>query len=212
MTLEFKEEWRMVKKRAETSKVLVLVCAMLWVSGAGAALADDVTDSMEEAIKYYKSGNLAEAMSSLDYASQIIRQKRGGNLQSLLPGPLPGWKAKDATSQAAGAAMFGGAVSAERKYQKGSSNVAVKIVTDSPMLQGMLMMLYNPAVAGAKGGELQKIKGQKAIVKYKPSTRRGEIQIVVANRFLVTVEGHGVTQDDLMDYASAIPLEKLESF
>lgn len=202
----------MGKKRAGSSRVLVLVLVTLWVLAAGAARADDVTDSMEEAMKYYKSGNLAEAMSSLDYASQLIRQKRGGNLQSLLPAPLPGWTAKDATSQAAGAAMFGGAVSAERKYQKGSSNVTVKIVTDSPMLQGMMMMLNNPAVAGAKGGELQKIKGQKAIVKYKPANQRGEIQIVVANRFLVTVEGHGVTQQDLVDYASAIPLEKLESF
>jgi len=202
----------MAVKMAERSWIFVMMLVVFPVLTAVTVRADGITDSIEEALKNYKNGSLAEAMSSLDYASQLIRQKRGGNLESLLPAPLSGWTAKDATSQAAGAAMFGGAVSAEREYQKGPSNITIKIVTDSPMLQAMMMMINNPAIAGSTGGKFQKIKGQKAIVKYEVSTKKGEIQIVAANRFLVTVEGDDVSQQDLMDYASAVPFEKLDSF
>ncbi|MGV8074732.1 MAG: hypothetical protein AB2L11_09295 [Syntrophobacteraceae bacterium] len=202
----------MAKKMMERTWILVLLLVVFWVFSADMVRADNITDSIEEALENYKNGNLAEAMNSLDYAAQLVRQKRGGNLQSLLPDPLDGWTAKDASSEAAGAAMFGGAVTAEREYQKEPSNITIKIVTDSPMLQGIMMMFSNPAIAVSQGGELQKIKGRKAIVKYDKSNGNGDIRIVVANRFLVTVEGQEVTQQDLIDYASAIPFEKLESF
>ncbi|MFQ5445017.1 MAG: hypothetical protein ACE5EK_10425 [Nitrospinales bacterium] len=109
------------------------------------AYADDVTDSIMEALQQYKKGDLASAAGNLDYAAQLIRQKKGDQLQTLLPPPLPGWKAEDANSQAIGMAMLGGAVTASRKYRKGGSKVTVSIVTDSPMLQSIMMMFTNPA-------------------------------------------------------------------
>ena len=75
---------------------------------SGAVWADDITDSIEEAIEYYKEGDFVEAANSLDYASQLIRQKRGGNLEVFLPEPLAGWSAEDIKSKAAGAGYFGG--------------------------------------------------------------------------------------------------------
>jgi hypothetical protein len=89
--------------------------------------------------------------------------------------------------------------------------VTVSIITDSPMLQGLMVMFNNPMFATADGGKLEKINGQKAIVKYDAEGKNGEIQMVIANRFLVKVSGNNVEQQDLKEYASAIDFNKLAS-
>lgn len=166
--------------------------------------ADDVTEAINEALQQYKEGDFAIAASSLDYAAQLIRQKTGGKIVDMLPEALPGWKAEEGSSQAAGTAMMGGGVTAERSYTKGESSVEINITADSPMLQGMMMMLSNPMFATSNGGRLTKIAGQKAIVHYSSQEKSGEIQIVVANRFLINISGNHVTSEDLKNYAAKI--------
>lgn len=173
--------------------------------------ADDIEDSIQEALQYYKSGVYKDAVETLNYASQLIQQKKGKGLESFLPEPLNGWTAQNAISQAAGAAMFGGGVSAEREYSKGSSSVSIKIITDSPLMQGMMMMFSNPMMATSDGGKLERIGRQKAIVKFDPSSKQGDIRIVVANRFLVLIEGRNTTMEDMKEYAKAIDYKKLKS-
>ena len=80
------------------------------------------------------------------------------------------------------------------------------------MLAGMMMMFSNPSIAGADGGKLTKIKRQKAIVKYRPADKQGEITIIVAKRHLISVKGRQVSEQDLMDYASAINYKDLKKF
>jgi hypothetical protein len=190
--------------------LILLSCLSIFVSAT--VWADDVTDSIEEALEYYNEGDFVEASSSLDYASQLIRQKRSSSLESFLPEPLAGWSAKDVESQAAGAAYLGGMISAKRLYRKEQSQITIEIFTDSPMLQSMVMMFSNPAYASADGGKLTKINRQKAIIKYKPSDKNGEINIVVAKKYLVTIKGRKVSESDLVDYASAINYKKLKKF
>lgn len=190
-------------------KVCVFLMALLLSSGK--LYADDVITSIDEALQYYKEGAFTEAVESLNYASQLIQQKKGEGLESLLPKPLDGWTAQTANSQAAGAAMFGGGVTAQRQYSKGSSSITVQIITDSPLMQGVMMMFSNPMFAASDGGKLEKIKRQKAIVNYDPANQSGEIKIVVVNRYLILIEGTGVARDELKGYAQAIDYKKLKS-
>ena len=186
-----------------------LILALIAVGFCTPVFADDITDSINEALKYYNQGQYSEAVGSLNYAAQLISQKKGGQLEAFLPGPLDGWTAEDAGSQAQGAAMFGGGVMAERRYSKDSASVRLQIVTDSPLLQGMMVMFTNPAFAAADGGKLERIKGQRAIVKYNASNKEGKIDIVIANRILVTIEGNDVLKEDLVAYAGAVDYAKL---
>ena len=78
------------------------------------------------------------------------------------------------------------------------------------MLKSMVMMLSNPAYASADGRKLTKINKQKTVIKYKPSDKNGEINIVVDKKYLVTVKGRKVNESDLVDYASAIDCKKLK--
>jgi len=195
----------------KASKVLAVLLGIMIIGIAGSASADDVEDSVKEGLEYYKDGDYSSAAGSLEYAAQLIRQKKGGQLEVFLPNPLPGWTAEDVSSQAMGAAMFGGGVTAERKFRKENSRITVQILTDSPMMQGMMALFTNPAFAAADGGKMEKIKSQKAIVKYTPTNKKGDINIIVANRFLVSIKGNDVNKEDLKNYAKAIDFKKLSA-
>ena len=175
---------------------------------AGAVSADEVTDYINEGLESYKNGDFTEATINLNQAVQLIQQKKGGDLASLVPAPLSGWTAEDTVSDTSGAA-FGAGISAERTYTKDPSSVTIEIVADSPMLQGAAMMLANPMFAQADGGKLTKIGNQRAIIKYDAERKSGDVQIVVGNRFLVTTTGDQVTEADLRAYAQAIDYDKL---
>jgi hypothetical protein len=188
--------------------VALSVC--LGLLSCGPVFADEVTDSITQGLDQYKKGSYAEAMNSLNFAAQKIGQIKADSLKVLIPKPLAGWTADEVVSEAAGTAMFGGGLSAEGRYHKGDKgDITLKIVTDSPLLQSMMMLISNPMFATSSGGKLEKIKNQTAIVKYEAQGKRGDINVVVAGKVLVTVEGNEVTQDELMAYAKAVDYEKI---
>jgi len=190
-------------------KRIVTMCVLsLCLVGYAFSAEDDVINSINEGMEFYQSGDYGEAASSLNYAVQLIQQKKGDALAGLLPEPLDGWTAGDVQSETAGAA-FGGGITAEREYSKGNSRITIGIITDSPMLQAVMMMFSNPMFATADGGKMERIGRQKAIVKYTPADKSGELQMVVNNRFLVTVEGNDISRDEMLDYAKAIDLKKM---
>lgn len=178
---------------------------------AGNIFADDVTDSIDKAVDHYKKGQFRKATSSLDFATQLIRQKRGESLETVLPEPLQGWTSEKASSQAMGSAMMGGMISAEKIYQKGDSSITIRLTTDSPMIQGMLMMMSNPAFASSTGAKVLKIKEQQAIIKFRDADKGGDINIIANDKFLVTIDGNNIAEKDLIDYASSIDFEKFKS-
>lgn len=182
---------------------------MALLLGSAAATADDVTDAVNDALQSYQAGNLNEAAGGLEYAAQLIRQKRGGDLVSLLPAPLSGWEAGEPDTQAMGAMAMGGMVSAEREYTRDEARITVRLVTDAPMLQGMMMLFNNPALAASDGARLERISGQKALVKYDSGEQSGDVNVAIAGRILVTVEGEGVSRDDLTAYAAAVDYGQL---
>ena len=184
-----------------------IICLPLQAGATGEK--DDVLTTIAEAVKQYTNGDFAGAASNLDYASQLVRQKKSERMKDLLPEPLSGWQAQPASAQTLGTAVFGGGITVSRNYAKGVATVSIEIVTDSPVLQSVMMMLNNPMFAGASGGSLETIKGQRGIVKYEPKGHSGEINIVVANRFMVTVKGNNVERQTLVSYAGAIDFTSL---
>ncbi len=173
------------------------------------AYADDVLDTVEEAITLYKAGKYAEAAGNFEYAGQLARQKRSGELSDFLPQALNGWEAEEAETQAMGAAMFGGMTSSERTYRKGDSMVTVSIMADSPMIQSVIMLLQNPMLAAAQG-ELVKIAGRKAIINYDASDQSGQLQLVAANQYLIQVSGSEAAKEDILAYAGGVNYDGLE--
>ncbi len=187
-----------------------ILTSLMIVSFSNFSTADDVVETLQEAIKSYENAEYSLAVEDINYALQLIQQKKGQGLESYLPEPLTGWNAKKAKSQTAGAGMMGGGIMTSRKYTKGSSKVEIEIITDSPMMQGMMGIFTNPMFATADGGKLERINREKAIVKYDEDKEKGEISLAIGKRFFIKVEGHKVTLDELKAYAKSIDFRKLK--
>ena len=171
---------------------------------------DTVLSTIKEATRQYQAGDYSGSASNLDYASQLIRQKKSEKMKDLLPEPLPGWDGKEASAQALGAAVLGGGVTVSRDYTRGASTISVEIVSDSPVLQSVLMMLNNPVFAGAGGGRLETVKGNRSVLKFDSGKKSGELYIVVASRFVVTIKGRQVAREELLAYGEAMDYRVLE--
>ncbi len=184
-------------------------CVTGFLAAAALLQADPVMDSIEEAKKAYDDKDFAGALQALETAAQLVRQQRAEGFAAFLPAAPSGWDAEEVDSSAAGASMFGGMVSAGRRYTKGDASVNVQFITDSPMIQSMLMMFNMPMMAGADGGKIERIKKQRAIVKYDKADKSGSINIIVGGTMLVTIEGSDVTDVELKSFAEAIDYDKV---
>lgn len=187
----------------------LLVAGVAVLGMAAPAWADEVEDAAKEALDLYKKGDLGGAAGQLDYAAQLIRQQKAAGIEKLLPAAPAGWTAEKGESQAAAAALFGGGVTAERRYTKGDADMTLSIVTDSPMLQGMAAMFTNPAVMASSGAKLEKVGGQKAFLQYDAEAKSGEATMIVDNRMMVTVRGNGATREEILGLLAALDVARL---
>ncbi len=171
-------------------------------------MADDILDTMQEAMTSYKKGDYVQTKDDLEYVMELLKQKKGESIKTLLPDALSGWEAQEAQSESAGSGMFGGGSTISRVYTKGKSKIVIDIVTDSPLLQGLGAVLGNPMFAN--GGKLKRIKREKAIIKYNNKRKSGDVTIMLDKRFLITVKGTKVNEEDLINYAKSIDFKKIK--
>lgn len=166
------------------------------------ARADDISDAITEGQKAYQAGDYAAAKQALDTASQLIAQKNAEGFTKALPKPLSGWTAEEADSTASGIAVLGGSV-ATRRYKKGDEiDVEVSITGDNAILTQQMAIFSNPQMMGLMG-KLVPINGQKAV-----QTKEGDVTMMVANRFIINVNGSGSPEDKLA-YAKAVDIGML---
>lgn len=180
----------------------LIVALALLAAPATPVLADDITDAMDQARKAYQSGDLGAAKQSLDLASQLIGQKNAEAFATLLPNALPGWKAEKAQTTALGAAGFGASTASRTYNNPKGDHVEVQISGDSAIVSQIATFLNNPAMAGAMG-KLVKVGNQRAI-----QDGDGNVKMIVANKFLISVEGSADGTSKLA-YAQAIDVTKL---
>lgn len=174
--------------------------------------ADDVTDQIDEAVKAYEKEDYNTAITALDSASTLIRQKKGEMVSKLLPEPLAGWEAGESKSSAAAAGMFGGGISAERRYTRKADGkvetVTISITTDSPLMQSMGMMFSNPMFMG-QDNKLIVINGEKTIA----NERDNSLTSMVANKVMVKVDGDKkVPSEVLKDYFKSIDFKAIKEY
>ena len=181
----------------------ILFAAFILAAPAMPAFAaDDILDTIEAARKAYLAGDTAGAKQSLDLASQLVGQKNAENFAALLPAPLPGWKAEKVETTSVGVTVFGVTAASRRYAGPDGRDVEVRITGDSKLVVQFAQFLIKPAIAGVMG-KLITIGGQRAL-----QTNEGSINLVVADKFLVTVEG-SADIDTKLAYARAVDIAKL---
>jgi len=181
---------------------IICAAAFLAATSLTALAADDIIDAIEQARKAYQAGDMAIAKQSLDLASQLVGQKNAEVFATLLPEPLPGWKADKAETAAVGVAMFGASSASRRYHNAKGGDVQVRITGDSAMVMQFAQIFMNPAIAGVMG-KLIRVGNERAI-----QTNEGSVNMVIASKFLVTVEGSADAASKLA-YAQAVDVAKL---
>ncbi|MBB4266803.1 hypothetical protein [Roseospira visakhapatnamensis] len=169
------------------------------------ALADEIEDSIAAALEAYRAGDTNLAKEELDYAGQLLSQMKAEGLSAFLPDPMDGWTREDGDTQALGAAMMGGGLTANAAYARGGERVEINLMADNPMVNAMAGMFANTTMMGAMGS-LKRINGQKVVL-----TNDGEIQALINNRILVQVSGSAAVEDKEA-YFAAIDMDGLKAF
>ncbi len=182
--------------------VQFLTLALMVAALAMPAMADEITDQIQEALELYKAGDYAGAAGDLEFAAAQIRQMRAGEISGALPEALTGWSAEDAETSAMGASYMGGATSASRSYTKDEASIDIQILTDSPMLSSLSMLLNNPMLLSSSGQKLIRVEGNKGALDWDGDS--GDLNVVVNGVVLVSLNASSCTKDELMAYAEAV--------
>jgi hypothetical protein len=181
---------------------MLAAVALLTFAALPAMAADEVLEAIDQARKAYQSGDMGEAKQSLDLASQLIGQKNAEGFAALLPKPLAGWKQDKTDTAAMGSHMFGASMATGRYTNAKGDEIEIQITGDSAMIAPMAAVLNNPQFAGAMG-KIVRVGSQRAIV-----NNEGNVHMVIANKFLIVVQGSGPAADKLA-YAQAVDINKL---
>ena len=136
-------------------------------------------------------------------------------LKELMPEKIGGMSRTEATGEKSGAMGFT-VSTAHAKYKgEGDENIDIEIV-DTGGIAGVSTM----ALAGWSMAEIDKetttgyekttkIEGYKAFEKYDNDGKSGELNVLVADRFVVNVQGDHVTVDQLKGALKDLDLAKL---
>jgi hypothetical protein len=176
-------------------------------------LGDEVTDQLDAARKAYESGELRNAVDTLNFAIAKIQEQVTARLLQLLPEPLPGWQADAAQSESGGlAAMITGTNLSRRYYRPDGAEVNLSLMADSPLLPMLTMFLSSPFMMQADPGtKPYSLKGQRGILKHSPDSNDYEASLMVGNRILVQGKGSGLTDEKaVQQYLEALDLDAIQ--
>lgn len=174
------------------------------------ACADEVTDQLDAARRFYEEGDLKAATTELEFVLQSLRAKAGGALGGAMPEPPAGWTAAASEQQAGGAFMGGSMVTRSYTQSGGKGRIEAQIIANSPMMQGFAAMLANPAVMASQPG-MQRVRvgRENAILQWKEASRSGELSLIVG-KAMIRLDGKGLdSSTPLVELMKRFDLDKI---
>jgi hypothetical protein len=169
------------------------------------AVADDITDQINEAVAAYARKDVPTAIAGLEAALNLLRQGRADTYGKLLPSPPAGWTADDVETVSVGVMIAGGGTGATRKYHMAGSTVTVSIMADSPIMQAMSAIAAS-GVAAAAGLRTQIVNGRRTLF----TKDDNAFMTIISDRILVRVEGGGVPEATLKQFLTSIDFAAIE--
>ncbi len=148
---------------------------------------------------------------------KVIEAVPAATLKESLPADLPGMKRTNASAER-NQAMGMDITTAEGQYEAADgqgADVSIKLTDLSSMSGPMRLGMTGWAMAQFSretdtGYEkTTTISGYKAVEKYDTQDKRGSLRLFVAERFIVEIEGNGVTMDTLKQMLGKVDLKKL---
>jgi hypothetical protein len=197
-------------------RVLLAACVALVATGAARAQqnnapgGNNATSNVGDAL-----GGFLNAVGSAMGGSQPVAPVDFHSLQALLPASLPGMKRSNgggSNSQSMGVKS----ASAHAEYRgAGSQSIQVSItdLTGFAGVMGMADALPKETDSESDAGYEKDVTvgGRPMHEKYTKANQQGSLQVIVAKRFEVDVDGTGVSMDALHAAMGQVDLAKLEA-
>lgn len=156
------------------------------------ARADEVSDTLESALKAYNAGDVTGAQQDLEYASKLLSVMRSEALAKFLPPTPAGWTREnqdgDGSEDSSGVlGIFGGGITSSATFSKGNEDMTITLIANSPMMSGIAGMMSNfMSMGGGKPLRIQRVEF---------ATNDGTLQGAVGDKVIVSVEGSASDAD-----------------
>ena len=185
--------------------ILLVISTSILIAQSGTVKA--LTD---KAIKEYQNGDYSAAISDLEHALDIMKQKQGKELNSLLPQTLPGWTRGESSSQPMDPRGIVGGHIVEQTYNKGNGFVTATLILEAPMVNEVRSTLNGPqSFQNGNDGKIELISNKKALVRYQENEKQGEISMLASSTTVAVVYGKNVTLRELKNYAKLFKFSKI---
>lgn len=202
------EEQKAAEKAAEETKEAAEALKKA-AESVGAAAAQQGMQDFAKAME-----GVAGAMAGKTPDGKTVEPVRFQDLQAALP-EISGWQRATPTGERMTSPVpFS---QAEADYTMGDANISVKVV-DSAFSQLLIAPWAMFLTAGyeretSDGYEKSvNLGGNPGFERYNKGSKDGELNLVLAKRFLVTIDGDNITDTKVLhDFASKIDAGKLES-
>jgi hypothetical protein len=200
---------------------LFLVLGVLLSCGLGdkAKQVTQLAKSVEQAQKNLASGDTSGAFGALFGGGEAVQPVDFRKLTDLLPANLPGLERKNAGGEKS--SVMGMATSkAEAEYHADGQSSRIDVsINDLGSVRGLGMLGFNWLSLDIDKENDQgyertlKYEGYPAYEKFERGSdwSRGEMSVFVADRFIVTVDGNGVSNDAIKDALGLVNLDLLEA-
>ncbi|MFP4470905.1 MAG: hypothetical protein ACLFPE_09480 [Bacteroidales bacterium] len=175
--------------------------------------AQEVPGLLDEAGSEYKAGNLEDARFALQQALNGINQAIGRDILELMPEELGGMPKVAEEDDVTGVNVGFAGLFVSRNYRNETSDASMEIVSDSPLLGSIGMLLSMPTFLNSDPNQKRiKVDGQKALLT-KSASEEGpvsyDVQLVFGSS-LFTFRTNGVeNEDDVISMLDKIPLREI---
>ncbi len=207
--------------RLKTLSPLILILAILLSCGLGdkAKQVTQLAKSVQEAQKNLSDGDTSGAFGALFGGGESVEPVDFRQLTAILPASLPGRERTNAGGEKS-RVMGMGTSQAQGEYraEDGQSQIDITI-NDLGSVRGIGMFGFNWLMVDVDKATDQgyertlKYEGNPAYEKFEQGSdwSRGQMSVFVADRFVVTVEGNGVSEAEIKDALGRVNLRRLEA-
>ena len=195
----------------KTIKLLTLLLTIsLFLSNCGSKKEEEKVEEPKTGLEALQNiAKEAEKMSK-EGPKEVVDAKL---LKELLPADADGMPRKEASSEKTGAMGFN-ISTAEGRYRENDSSIEVNIIdaAGTGALMGMAAWSMIDMDKENEDGyeKTTTYKDHKAFEKYNTKNKDGEMAVIVASRFMVTVRGNNVEMSKIKATLDNIDLGKLE--
>ncbi|CAG4988899.1 hypothetical protein DYBT9275_00182 [Dyadobacter sp. CECT 9275] len=188
------------------------LASLLMLSGCGGKKEEEEKEEPKNAVEALQSiADKAKEMSTKEPVDPVDFRK----LKELLPEKVGSLTRTEATGEKTGAMGFTVSTAQARYQNQGGGTARIEIVDTGGIAGATTMALAAWSMADidketASGYEkTTTLEGHKAFEKYDNESKSGELNVLVADRYIVNVHADQISSDEMKDLLKDIDLDKL---